>query len=301
MLPPNPLVKELLLKSLAQAQTHFPLVVSHFIFEATHAHMFIFLENPDDLKGFMERFKCESSHAINRLLGRKKRTIWCEGYDSPVILDIETAIDKIAYLYENPAKDNLVDSIDCFPGLSSWNHFLHGKTTFQTALISRDSFRPIDTHNMRESDYRAEVRRLLKKKKRVNFALDPNAWMTAFGVKDEREKCQINTRIMHMVKERELAHAERRRVTNQRTVGPHRLCATPIGTPYTPERTGKKMLCLASAREIRSGFIEFVKDLVGKGKAVLEFWRRGERHVPYPVGLYPPALPKHANFFAFEL
>jgi hypothetical protein len=47
---------------------------------------------------------------INRLLGRGKRTLWCEGYDSPVVLTPVRALVAIAYLYANPAKDNLKEA-----------------------------------------------------------------------------------------------------------------------------------------------------------------------------------------------
>ena len=46
--------------------------------------------------GFMERFKCETAHAVNRLLGRRQVTVWCKGYDSPVILTLDDLVEKLA-------------------------------------------------------------------------------------------------------------------------------------------------------------------------------------------------------------
>jgi hypothetical protein len=39
------------------------------------------------------------------------------------IADLDAAIERISYLYANPAQDNLEDSIEKFPGYSSWQEY----------------------------------------------------------------------------------------------------------------------------------------------------------------------------------
>jgi hypothetical protein len=41
-------------------------------------HLLLVVKNPDDVGGFIRYFKTESAHMIKRVLGRAKRTIWCE-------------------------------------------------------------------------------------------------------------------------------------------------------------------------------------------------------------------------------
>ena len=97
--PQNPLIKVLLLAALLRAQTLHPgCIPCHFLISTTHIHILVYVLNPDDVKGFMERFKTESSHYINRLLGRQKRTIWCASYDSPALLQESDARNWIAYI-----------------------------------------------------------------------------------------------------------------------------------------------------------------------------------------------------------
>ena len=43
------------------------------------------------------------------------------------ILDLETAIDRQVYIFLNPAQANLVDSIDDYPGETTWAAFLKTK------------------------------------------------------------------------------------------------------------------------------------------------------------------------------
>jgi hypothetical protein len=297
MFPPNPLIRLILLNCLAKAQMHHPVQVSHFCVQATHLHMLLYVTNPEDVADFMERFKTESSHAINRLLGRKKRTIWCEGYDSPVMLKLADAQKKIVYLYENPAKDSLVDSIELYPGLSSWSNFRIGAKTFKTHLIPRDYIRALPEGEVSQDVYKKEARLLSYKKKAATFRIEPNAWMKAFKITDEAEQQQINDSIVNVLRIKEQEYREIRAKENRSVMGAHRLQAQKPGTPYTPERDGKRMICHSMDRELRRDFIRAINGLIASGKEVLAEWRRGNLGVLYPPGLYPPSLPKRAELF----
>ena len=59
MLPPNPLINEILKKCIAQAQNLHPVDISHFNALTTHAHFFMRVIDPQDAADFMERFKTE--------------------------------------------------------------------------------------------------------------------------------------------------------------------------------------------------------------------------------------------------
>jgi len=292
--PVNPLSELIILKCLAAAQDLYPVRVCHFVVEATHIHLIVIVDNPDDIKDFMRHFKCESAHAINRLLGREKRTIWCERYDSPPFIDPEKIIEKIIYIYKNPAKDALADSIDTYLGVSSWSHFQRGKDTFNTFYIPRDEFRPLP-HNHSLKVYQREARLLKKKKKKNTFTIYPDAWMEAFGVTDPEERKVFNTRITEGLYKAEQEYRELRAKEGKSVISPARLVQTEIATPYTPKRTGKKMICLGSEKKDRVSFIGFTKLLAQRGREVFEEWKKGSTHLKYPLGLYPPSMPKLAN------
>jgi len=79
----NPLCLAIIKSCLARAQFKHPVTISAFVIEATHVHLILVVNNPEDIPGFIGYFKRESAHMLNRVLGRRKRTVWCEGYDSP--------------------------------------------------------------------------------------------------------------------------------------------------------------------------------------------------------------------------
>ena len=108
---------------LAKATSIYNVEVNHHIFMSNHFHIILRVINPEDVQAFFRYIKTEIAHAVNRLLGRRKRTVWVDRYDSPIVLDAEKLLHLVTYLYLNPVKANLVESIDHYPGVSSWKMF----------------------------------------------------------------------------------------------------------------------------------------------------------------------------------
>lgn len=298
MFPPNPLVREIVLKSAAQAQALHPLEIGDVLVESTHIHMIVQVLDPSDAADFVERFKTESAHAINRLLGRKKRTLWCEGYDSPLIPDLATLISKIAYIYENPSKDGLTDKIEEYPGFNTFHlrkaasegrRDLLSPVEYRTYFIPRPAFTPLpDSATLTEKDYRNYRRTLVRRKKRTALVVSPNSILKRFGIESEAELRQVNKQIIEEVRWREEKHRTRRTKEVRAVVGSERLRNTPIGGEYVPERDGRRMLVHSEDSEIRRVVIEWMRALIQKGKEVLARWKQGETWISYPLGLFPP-------------
>lgn len=295
MFPPNALINDILVGCLAKAQALHPLEICDIVIESTHLHMIAVVDDPNDVKGFMERFKTESAHAVNRLLGRTKRTVWCEGYDSPALLTPEDVVHKIAYTYENPSKDGLEDRIEKYPGVSGFRFRGKDAGVMEAPLFARDDLTKLPAGELTERDYRRLARRLGFGKKRIRLKLTPNSWMRCFGISELRNVSEYNERILAEIRSREEKHRAARKQAETGVLGWRRLVTTPIGREYLPERSGKRMWCICADKGIRREFIKWAKELVSQAKAVLECWRRGDRGVPYPPGLYPPCMPKIAE------
>ena len=292
----NPLCMAIVKSCLAAAWKLYPVRICHILVEATHVHLVLVVINPDHIDAFVRHFKTESAHQINGLLGRDKRTLWCEGYDSPIVLTPTRALIAIAYLYSNPAKDNLETSIDRYPGFSSWKIFQSGNFTRQWKRLRRPQFTPIprDANNLRGYAKRAE--QIMTASKEVQtFTLEPNAWMEAFGYRSTAQQQEINEQMIARIRLLE-ARAERKREQDKKRVfGRERLVAQVFDTTYRPRRTGRRMWCLSEKRSVRVEFIRFFRALMQKARAVRERWKLGDVSVPYPPGLCPPSMPKLAN------
>jgi REP element-mobilizing transposase RayT len=292
----NPLCLAIIQSCLAAAQSLYPVRISHFLVEATHIHLVITVYNPEHVPAFMRHFKTESAHMINSLLGRKKRTLWCEGYDSPTVLTFAKAMMVIAYIYSNPAKDSLVPSIDEYPGFSSWRMFTEGQCVKVWKRLRRPQFRALtkDSHNLR--GYTKEAARLLADSSELqNFKLEPNAWLEVFGVTDPIEQQRMNARVIERVRTLEGRAARAREREKKSVIGRERLITQRFDLTYRPSRKGKRMWCLAERRAIRMAYIRMFKKLKQEARRVLALWRQGDMTERYPPGLYPPSFPKLAN------
>ncbi len=291
-----PLCQAILKSCLARACELYPVRICHFIVEATHIHLVLVVINPDDVEAFFRYFKTESAHMINGLLGRNKRTLWCEGYDSPIVLTPTRALIAIAYLYSNPAKDNLETSIDRYPGFSSWRMFQSGKLTRFWKRLRRHQFTPIprDVNNLR--GYTKLAAGILAASEEVQtFTLESNAWMEAFGYHSPEQQQRINERLIARIRSLEQRAEKSRERKKRRVLGRERLLSQAFDTTHRSRRAGCRMWCLSEKRSVRVGFIRFFKALMQKARAVRERWKLGDVTVPYPPGLYPPSMPKLAN------
>jgi hypothetical protein len=295
----NPLCEAIVKSCLAAAKELYPVRICHMIVEGSHIHLVLVVINPDDVNAFFRHFKTESAHMINGLLGRKKRTLWCEGYDSPIVLTPERALMAIAYLYANPAKDNLETSIDRYPGFSTWKMFQSGKLTRQWKRLRRPQFTPIPRDANNPRGYTKLAEELLDASDEVQtFTLEPNAWIESFGYHSQGEQQKLNEQLVAHIRLLE-DRAEKKRVQEKkRVMGRERLLTQVFDTSYRPERSGRRTYCLSHKRSIRLGFIRFFKALMQKARAVRERWKLGHVTVPYPPGLYPPSMPKLANVLA---
>ena len=298
LLPPNALVNLIIQSYLARAQTLYPIKICHYIFLANHFHLILVVENPEDVPSFMERFKCEMAHAINRLIGRNKRTVWCEGYDSPVLLDPQAVIKRIAYIYSNPSRDELEDRIDLFPGLSSWDVFTN-KASKESMYIRlrRFSIPTLEEEPNTNPDFLAK--RLTKKSKLAHkLIISPDAWMDCFEMTDtDREEANIE--IVDLVRETEAERRAIRKMEGRKVMGRQRLISQPMNLEYRSKRSGRRMLCIGSSKNIRRSFLNEIYALIDEAKTVYANWKKGDYSIPYPPGLFPPSMPKLVEAVSF--
>lgn len=289
----NPLCEAIIKSCLARAQFMYPVKVVAFLIEGTHVHLVLVVNNPDDVPSFIGHFKTESAHALNSILGRKKRTIWCEGYDSPIVLTPLRTLLVLSYIYTNPAKDNLENSIDNYPGVSSWKMFRKGELKKSWKRLRRPYYQALtlDMHNLR--GYTKEAERLLALAKKTHtFELSPDAWLDAFSIHDQEERKNLNQKLINRIRTVEEREQRRRAKQGKKVMGAEKLRHQPFDTTRLSKREGKKMWCLSEDRELRIQFIMFLKDLFAKARAIRERWKVGDYSLPYPLGLYPPCQPK---------
>ena len=108
---------------LARVQRDDKVILCHDIWNGSHPHLIVVSKDAQQLVNFYSEIQKKITDILKRLLGLEYLEIW-EGACSVIKLgELDTVIDRIAYLYANPAQDDLEDSIEKFPGASSWKDF----------------------------------------------------------------------------------------------------------------------------------------------------------------------------------
>lgn len=282
-LPATPYIEAMLRAVLARAQSLYRVTVCHFIFMSNHFHMILVVEDPALVDDFFCFLKREISHAINRFLGRMQKTNWTKGARGTIILDVDKVIERIVYVYHNPSEDDLVDKIDEYPGLSSWDAFLSGGETITAGWIPRAEIPtlPGRTLSFREQELLAQ--RLRNNSTEENtLVIEPDAWMDCFpGCNSEDSVEKINAQIIQKLR---LAEEDSRKKRKKPVLGAHALRLQSMRASWTPKKRSPKLICMASDIELRVSFLTWRKELCEQAEAL-----RGEsRYVHLPPGLFAP-------------
>ena len=286
----SPLMELILWSALGAAQSLYPVKILSFVVMGNHIHIIALVEDPATVESFMERFKCETAHAVNRLLGRRQVTVWCEGYDSPVILTLDDLVEKLAYVYANPVRAHRAASIGTYQGVSSWGMFSSGTLTRQIKRIRRTFLAPVATGNVSATERRHEAAVVENQAtEKLSFTLSPDAWIVAFPKQSSPH--DVREKLLKRIKEIEHEMAATRERESISLPSDSEIAAQPIDMPYAPKAFGRRMWCICRDIPLRIAFISFIKTLRAKARKVRLQWLRGDWREPFPTGLFPPNQP----------
>ena len=285
-LPAGPLLRMLLEDIFARAQSNYAVTISHFVVMANHMHLLAVVENPQSVPDLVGYIKRESATAINHLLGRVGVSVWKRGYDSPVILDSDKAIQRIVYIYTNPQQANLVETIDDYPHFSSWAAFLNGPQEITRRRVTRDKVPFFPRAGLSITEQEQLVNELQENGgESFSLKIEPNSWMQCFNDLRLHSPEQVNQGILTQIRSREQMLA-RTRLTP--VIGASALESASPYAEHTPKKFSKRMLCLSSFVNLRKDFIEWYRALCAKAPKFIRSCLSAEWLTKLPPGLFSP-------------
>lgn len=285
-------MKVLLEGILAAAQSLYPVTVCGYVVMGNHLHFLLIVQDPEDLARFMGYFKTEVAHVLNRLLGRTGESFWEDGYDSVMILSPEKFLERMEYIYLNPAAAGLVRSIEEYPGLSTYGALRTEKQVKSCKKVSRDAVEELPEGYLSKRTREALAERFLEGPGlEYELKVEPWAWLDcytssrAWDVDETREAFEARLKD----RERELAK-ERASV-----LGANALESQEIRKEYRSERDGKRMLCMSHCPEQRRTVIQYLKVQIAEARESYRRRKRGEHGVLPPPGFFLPGGALLAN------
>jgi len=285
---PDEFMNGLILGVLGRSLHLFPVIICDYIFMPNHFHLLFVCKDPQLVQGFFCYLKGEIATILNRLRGRMG-PIWQGRTDTPVILDAEKVLETLIYLYTNPQAAGLVESIQEYPGVSSWDA-INGKTTSGDHAWIRSSELPKIPRGRDEKTFRAAVYTKLLKDNREKYqiSLSPLAWVDCFGESAGMTKDEARNRLVTAVREKEqMLHMDRK----GNVIGSRNLANQSIHRSYYPRKYGRRVFCMSSYLELRKVFIEFYRSFVCECREVYMKWKMGITSLPLPLGAFAPPLP----------
>ena len=283
-------IREIVEGVLAAASTKFRVTLCAFVVMRNHLHILIVVHDPADVSAFMGYLKTELAHAVNSLLGRRKRSVWEPDFDSPVVLTWEKVMERLEYVYLNPARANLSGSIRSYPGVSSFEYAEAdtGKRTFTKRVkkISRDAIPvlPKRVLSLRQQEVLASE---LRSGRGVEYELSvsPWAWLECFPETREADPTVYQKRFLDKFFE-----AERKVVAEHKfpAPSPDELRMQDPRQRYESKRDGRKMLCMSTCVDLRCAFIDWYRTQAKRAKEALKNFRQGDFTLKPPPGFFLP-------------
>ena len=301
-------MRALLHSILARVQRDFKVVIHHYVFEGSHLHILCTALDADMCRRFYGELKKKITDAVKRLLGLERLSLWEDRPSVILIPTLEDAVDKIVYIYSNPSNDNLEESIDRYPGVTSWGCF-RAAMEHQDLNFAHQKAAPWIRQRMipklpaqgaiTERQDRFFTAAMLKSAKRVTHTLEvyPNAWIRAVlpeGVPPQ-EVAEINQQILSKVRAKEQENRERRLQDGKKVLGAYRLRTQRILKPHTPKKRGSRIFVHTQHNDVRVEVIQEQREVEALCRSVYERWKRGDFSVPWPPGTFAPPLPVVVN------
>lgn len=302
-LPARPLIRFLIQSALARTQRDSKVILGNQVWMANHPHLSFISQDVNALRNFYGELKKRLTDMLKRLLGLKKLRLWPKEPTVCEILDIDMAVERHVYYFLNPARASLVNSIDEFPGESTWQAFVNAEPSVDAKIEVAVPWIRLPTIPVlsRANPSRIEEARVIEELIRVNkehhlLVIYPFAWIKAFGVTDRMEVQQLKDRVIRAVREKEVELLRQRAKDNKGVFGATRLQQEPITVSgYEPKKEGESIFFLSSLVELRQDFLARFKDFCTKCKECFEKACVGYKDIVWPPGAFVPPIPPLVN------
>ena len=280
----TPYMEAIIEGCIAAAAAMYPVTIVAFVFMGNHFHMILVVHDPADVPRFLGYIKGELAQAINRLQGRTSRVQWKRSYFSAPILDPAKVVERIDYLYQNPIRANLVDTIKEYPGVSSYKALFKGGLTKKCKKISRDEITALPERPLGMNEQKRFAAELLSGPG-VNYELkiEPWAWRRCFARQVDQTDSELYSEFLIRQSEAE-RHFARLRTT--KVIGADALRRADPRQEYESEPSGTKMWCLSSDKEQRKSYIAYMKTQCEEARLAYQKWIGGDLKSIPPPGFF---------------
>jgi REP element-mobilizing transposase RayT len=301
-LPPTKTTNEVLLGILARTQRDEKVDLCNFVDMNNHNHFIAVSGCPNQLTKFHMELKKKTTDAVKALTGRKKLNLWEERTPVTHIATLQDIIDRHIYIFSNPTKAGLTNTIDEYPGLNTWKAFTQCEPSVDATITIDARWHPVigiprlpETLRLTAKQDAVLHNELIESGTALPtiLTITPLAWLKEFGVTDPVRIEQIRQTIILGVRANEAEYARQRAHEKRTVIGPTQLPLTPYMRPHQPKKSTCRIFLICRNKKLRRALISTIKRIARVCRKCYEQAKSGIR-VEWPPGTFIPWLPPPA-------
>jgi len=306
-LPPTRTSNAIIQGVMARAQRDQKVELSNFCWMANHAHIMAATKQPHQITNFYGETQKKLTESIKALLGRKNLLLW-EGRASLLMLaELQDAIDRLIYIFCNPVAARLCQTIDQYPGLSSWKAFCTCEADVNAKIVIKTCWFPVksipklpDNKILSEQSDRNLLQKMNSSLHKVEqeLVIQPFIWLKQFGITEPHKIELIRREIITAVREKEVQIKRQLESKKQTTFSPEALKQQPYMKSHTPKKKERKIFLICKNPKRRLELLRMFKDVIILCRDAYERAKAGFKDTQWPDGTFIPWLPpKHGCCF----
>ena len=297
-LPPNKTTNTIRLGIFGRAQRDDKVTLCNLVCMNSHDHMQVVPRKPKDLPLFYGEILKKTTDSLRALTGNRSLRIWEDRVSVIMLASLESAIDRLVYLFCNPAKARLCDSIDSYRGISSWKAFCSCEATVEARVELKvlwhrvEDLPQIGTKGLKRADDTRYHAMLCSSTTGVEHTLvfEPFGWLKCFGITDPAEIEKIRQIVIRRVRAEESKFREERYTKRGGFFCPDTLESQPHLKPHTPKKKERKIFVICGDKDERISWIAFFDAVDERCRACYERAKSGAE-ARWPPGTFMPWLP----------
>jgi hypothetical protein len=298
-MPPTETSNEIRLGILGRTKRDNKVELCHFVDMNNHSHSLAVSITSENLSKFHMELKKKTTDALKALLGLSSLSLWEKRTGVFRVVTLEDAIERVVYIYCNPSNAGLCDSIDYYPGLSSWNAFRDCTPSVDAEVEIDAQWYPVSEiptiptkRYLSPREDAALYRELKESEKAVRhpIVLKPFKWLETYGVTDPQEIEKVRQRIINRVRDTERINAMARSRHNKPIVSPAALRHAVYMKPHKPKKNGRKIFLICRNKELRLTLLESLRRIASQCRECYQKAKAGVR-VEWPPGTFIPWFP----------
>jgi hypothetical protein len=297
-LPPNRLTNTILAGIISRTQRHDEVTLCNYVYMNNHSHKHVIPKDPAFFPRFYGEISKKITDSLRTLLGRRTLRIWEDRATVMVMAELEDCIKRLIYVFTNPTKAGLVDKIEDYPGLNSWNAFITCPPSVEAEVSQETRWFPVAllprlrSTTLSENEAKKICEEMSASEDSVSHKLvvKPFAWLAQFGITASEEIEAIRQKVIRGVRELEAEYRTQRAKDKKQVLGEERVKTVPYLKPHTPKLRERKIFLICSNKELRIRFLSYFESIFAKCKESYQKVRRGITAV-WPPGTFTPWLP----------